>query len=507
MTRHLPDENRPFPSRTRILATLGPATDDPEVLDRIVEAGARIFRLNFSHGGVEEHRRRIKAVRQLEQELGTPLAIMGDLPGPKIRVIQVPEGGIEVSPGEDVLFERSLDGACEPAAGDRPVRLSCTWQGMVDCVHPGQRVLINDGAIRLLATEVMDDSLLCRVTAGGLITSHKGVNLPDSKLDIEVPTDRDREMACWAIDHDVDLIAMSFVRAGEEVESLREVMRSHMGADCADRPLPIVAKIEVPQGVQKAQEIIAAADAVMVARGDLGVEMDLARVPIIQKRLLSLARALDRPCIVATQMLQSMIESPIPTRAEASDVAGAIFDGADAVMLSGETAVGAYPVVAVETMRRIGDEMENWMQAEGLSLDQSISLQLESHAQDDSQTLVAGIWSTAEASQARCIVVYSEWGTWSRLISRSTRPIPILAYTRRQKVVRQMLLCRGVTPEVMDVIPDEAVLTRDVQQRLHHAGWLEAGDAVLVVMGRPLESSINSTRMTVHRLVEEPELT
>ena len=178
MNRRFSDDARPFPSRTRIIATLGPATDQPEVLARIVEAGAQIFRLNFSHGETEEHVRRIKAVRELEQELGTPLAIMGDLPGPKIRVVEVPEGGISVKAGEDVVFERSVQGRCLPSDGESPVRLACTWSGMVDCVHPGQRVLINDGAVRLLATEVMKDSLVCRVTSGGLITSYKGVNLP-----------------------------------------------------------------------------------------------------------------------------------------------------------------------------------------------------------------------------------------------------------------------------------------------------------------------------------------
>ncbi|MCH2133303.1 MAG: pyruvate kinase [Phycisphaerales bacterium] len=493
-------EHERVPSRTGIIATLGPATDSPEVLERLVHAGVSIFRLNFSHGEPSEHEARIAAVRDLEARCGLPLAIMADLPGPKIRVVEVAGDGIDVQAGEDVVFERQVDGACQSPAAGEPLRLACTWSGLIDSVKAGQRVLINDGAIRLLATESSRDQLWCRVTSGGLISSHKGVNLPDTDLDIEVPTARDRQLVTWAMDHDVDIVAMSFVRSRAEVEALRAVMTDHLSGTTGRRPLPIVAKIEVPPAVDAAEEIIAAANAVMVARGDLGVEMDLARVPIIQKRLLALSRSLGRPCIVATQMLQSMIDSPVPTRAEASDVAGAIFDGADAVMLSGETAVGRYPVVAVETMRHIGDETEAWMDTEGILAEAECTVDCTTEWPDDSRALVSGIWSTARAVGAKCIVVFSEWGTWSRLLSRSTQPLPIVAYTPHQKVVRQMLLCRGVTPEVMEIIPDEAILTRDVEHRLSATGWLSPGDAVIVVLGRPLETTRNSTRITVHRV-------
>ena len=488
-----------IPSRTAIIATLGPATIRQGVLQQVIEAGCRIFRLNFSHGELDDHRQNIKDVRSLEKQLGIPLAIMCDLPGPKIRVVEVAGDGIQVEAGEEVIFNREEKGPCEvpDEIGVSPV-LGCTWQGLVDCVKPGDRVLINDGAVRLLATESTDGRLHCRVRSGGLITSHKGVNLPDSTLDIEVPTPRDCELVSWAMQNDVDLVAMSFVRSPVEIESIRTIMKQGLAQSGHERPLPIIAKIEVPPAVAAAEEIIAAADGVMVARGDLGVEMDLAQVPVIQKRLLSIARSLDRPCIVATQMLQSMVESPVPTRAEASDVANAIFDGADAVMLSGETAIGDYPVLAVETMQRIAHESEEWMDSScGVcnDLDGSVS----GHAVDDTHALVAGIHSTVKAVHAKCIVVFSEWGTWSRLISRGIDSVPIVAYTPRQSVVRQMLLCRGVIPERMEIVPDDAILSRDAQHRLADVGWLKDGDAIIVVLGRPLEEECHSARITVHR--------
>ncbi len=484
-------------SRTGIIATLGPATIMPGVLKQVVEAGCRIFRLNFSHGDLEDHRRNIRDVRALEAEMDIPLALMCDLPGPKIRVIEVAGDGIDVEVGEEVFFDRDQSSPCVRIEQEPPV-LGCTWTGIVDCVKPGDRVLINDGAVRLLATEVSDGRLQCRVTTGGLITSHKGVNLPDSELDIVVPTPRDMELVAWAIKNDVDLVAMSFVRSPEEIERIRSIMQDNIDGTGHERPLPIIAKIEVPPAVASAEEIIAAADGVMVARGDLGVEMDLAQVPIIQKRLISIARKLDRPCIVATQMLQSMVDAPVPTRAEASDVANAIFDGADAVMLSGETAIGRYPVLAVETMQRIAHESEAWLDSSDMVCCDPVD-DSDDQAVDDTHALVAGIHSAARSVRAKCIVVFSEWGTWSRLISRGIDTLPIVAYTPRQSVVRQMLLCRGVIPELMEVVPDEAILSRDAQHRLADVGWIDEGDAIIVVLGRPLKHDNHSVRITVHR--------
>ncbi|MBG83100.1 MAG: pyruvate kinase [Phycisphaerae bacterium] len=488
------------PPRTGIIVTLGPATDDPDVLERMVESGASIFRINFSHGEPDSHYERIKAVRAIEKSTGRPLAIMGDLPGPKIRLVEVAGEGIMLEAGQEITFDRGESGPCRLHEDNGQIVLGCTWAGLVDCVQPGDRVLIDDGQVRLLAVGSESGRLTCRVTAGGLITSHKGVNLPDSDLDIEVPTPKDRSLAEWAIGHDIDLLAMSFVRSASEIKVVRDLLLEKGRMIGHERPLPIIAKIEVPAGVHAAESIIAAADGVMVARGDLGVEMDLAAVPIIQKRLLSLARQLDRPCIVATQMLQSMVESPVPTRAEASDVAGAIFDGADAVMLSGETAVGAYPVVAVQTMRRICSQTESWMDSDGYQVEAGTPLESVDQAMGDTHALVEGIWSTAHAVKAKCIVVFSEWGTWSRLISRSTRPIPIVAYTSRPSVVRQMLLCRGVIPELMEIMPDAEILGRDAEHRLRDLHWLEPGDAILVVIGRPMAETIHSVRVTVQRI-------
>ncbi|HJO22734.1 MAG TPA: pyruvate kinase [Myxococcota bacterium] len=460
-----------------MLATAGPASAAEETLEKLVDAGVTIFRLNFSHGDNTTHAETLEKIRSVSERMGQPVGVLGDLPGPKIRLSEVPGEGIELTEGERVEVGRGPELA-SPADRKKPARFGSSWAGLVDCVEPGQRVLIDDGLVRLRATAHRDDTLICEVTAGGRVSSRKGVNLPDSDLSIELPTDQDRRFATWAIEHELDWIAMSFVRSADDVQALDAHLRKVSGQD--KRPIPIVAKIEVPRAVDHASEIVSEVDALMVARGDLGVEIDIAMVPSIQKHLVAVARDAGIPCIVATQMLQSMIEAPTPTRAEASDVATAIFDGADGVMLSGETAVGRYPIEAVTMMARINRTTETAMRR--MNVTSGKDLRASRTASFGPQgALVRAIWTAARSVDARCVVIPSSTGQYARLISRNDFLLPVLALASDPQIIRRMLLYRGVTPVQSDQIPEHEALVERAEQEVLTRGWAKAGEYVLIV--------------------------
>lgn len=482
--------------RTAILATAGPASASEERLAELIAAGARIFRLNFSHGEPADHERTLAVIRAVSERVGTPVGVLGDLPGPKIRLGEVPGEGIVLAEGESVSICGELVPA-RPAQGKEPAQLGSTWPGIVDCVEPGQRVLIDDGLVRLRAVEARDAALRCEVITGGRVSSHKGVNLPDSDLSIEMPTENDRRFASWAVDHGLDWIAMSFVRNANDVRALDAHLRTSSGS--SERPIPIVAKIEVPGAVDHAAAIVAEVDALMVARGDLGVEMDIALVPAIQKHLLAVARDAGIPCIVATQMLQSMIEAPTPTRAEASDVATAIFDGADGVMLSGETAVGQYPVESVSTMARINRATETAMRRMRVTSGRDLEA-TQAAVLGPGRSLVRGIWSTARAVEARCVVVPSSTGQYARMISRNDFLLPVLALASDPRVIRRMLLYRGVTPVQSDDIPVGDALVQRADREVQERGWATAGEYILVVAGEIWRGDHAGAGILVHRV-------
>ena len=349
------------PAHAKIVATLGPASDSPEMLDKLIDAGVSVFRLNFSHGKLSDMDIRYKKVRDAIDRSGRAVAVMGDLQGPKMRVGVVPDldgsGGVMLEPGDDVWFRKDQGDA---AIIDGQYVFSTTFENMYEDVQPGQRVLINDGLIRMLAVDrKRGEWVRCRVTIGGKVTSAKGVNLPETDITAPSITERDWKCVDWAVANGLDYLALSFVKDAKEVIELKNRLNELCTPDLAwvdpvvGARIPVVVKIEKPQALVNLAEIVDAADAIMVARGDLGVEMDVARVPVAQKFIIASCIEAGKPCIVATQMLETMIESSTPTRAEASDVANAVFDGCDAVMLSGETAVGAHPALVVETMRRI----------------------------------------------------------------------------------------------------------------------------------------------------------
>jgi pyruvate kinase len=488
--------------RTKIVATVGPASQSVETLRRLIDAGVSVFRLNFSHGKLDEHALRLRAIRQATKGSGQSIAVLGDLCGPKIRLGMIADPGLRIEAGQEVLLQSdrtstdptpasgsSINGAmilgvAYPALqGEEPVP---PGGALTLDVKPGHRVLIADGVIRMLATAVDERGVRCVVHVGGIVTSKKGVNLPDSRL--RVPSITPRDWACveWAVEHDLDFLALSFVRRAEEIHELRERLVALATRTGANRPpIPIVAKIEKPQAVAALDEIIEASDAIMVARGDLGVEMDIAQVPVVQKRILASCQEWGKPCIVATQMLETMIESAIPTRAEASDVANAVFDGTDAVMLSGETATGKHPVLVVETMRRIVTVAEEQVFAKPMAESPPRRL-VESRYR--TSALAHGAWHIARDVGALMVVCWSQQGGTARYLSQNNFRVPIVAYSSDERASRQMALLSGVTPIFTQ--PPPSGLLRDwtdhVEAELIARGWASTGEPVVLLAGKPL---------------------
>lgn len=480
---------------TRIVATIGPASDTNESMSRLVAAGARVLRLNFSHGELDDHLRRLRTAREVERRLGRPLAVLGDLQGPKIRVGKVAGDGIMAETGMLVEFHRGSFEATPPGAGER-VRFGSTFERLVDDVRPGQRLLVNDGAVRMLVVEQESDHIVCTVTHGGRITSSKGINLPDSDLAVQALTPRDAEHARWAVRQGVDLLALSFVRSAKDVNDLRKVIREEAPGE---QTIPIVSKIEVPQAIDRIDEILDASEAMMVARGDLGVEMDIAEVPILQKKLIAKARHHGKPVIVATQMLESMIESPSPTRAEAGDVASAIFDQVDATMLSGETAVGAWPALTVAQMRRITQNAERFVRS-GPS--QSMAPGRLQENRHPTAALAHGVWTVARDAGAAAVVVWSETGGGALYLSRHDFGVPIIAVTSDIKAARRMALLRGVVPFRMDAPEVFDDFTGAVDKLLLARRIAKRGEPVIVVAGLPLGAPRVTNQLAIHTVAQ-----
>jgi len=484
------------PVLTKIVATIGPASEDEATLRRLILAGASIFRLNFSHGTPDEHADRLRTIRRVSSELRTCVGVLGDLPGPKIRVGAVPDispddssggggaRGILLTVGQEVLLSRD---AHEAGLADGPgstAVLPMTYGDLVDEVQPGQRVLINDGAIRMLAIgrEPDANAMRCCVTGGGRVTSGKGINLPETDVRAPALTDRDRELAGWAVEHEVDYLALSFVRSAGEIEELRDLLASGGGGGTS---MPIIAKIEKPQALRAIEEIAQAADGIMVARGDLGVEMDIPEVPPAQKRIIRAAGRWGKPCIVATQMLETMIDSAIPTRAEASDVANAIFDRAGAVMLSGETAVGRHPTLVVDTMTRIARAAEA---SDDAGHDEPSPPARAKQTRYRTAALAHGAWHLARDLGVRAIACWSQHGGTARYLSQNNFATPIIAWSSDPATTRRMALLRGVYPVLADPPPNGRLAdwTDMVEEHLVGHGWAAEGDQVVLIAGRPL---------------------
>ncbi len=480
------------PTLTSIVATVGPASRTPRDVGRLIEGGASVFRLNFSHGTQAAHGEHVRAVREAARAAGRTVALLGDLQGPKIRVEGAGDG-VAAATGATVVFRR---GTPVPQAG--AIVLSATSDALFGEVEPGHRVLVDDGSIRMLVVEKHQGAIVCTVTHGGTIRPAKGINLPDSDLAGPPLTDRDRAWVDWAVAQEIDFLGLSFVGGAGDVEELRGLVERAARAQGRATLRPhIVAKIERPRAVERIDAIADAADAIMIARGDLGVEMDPAEVPVVQKRLIAAAHRAGKPCIVATQMLQSMIESPAPTRAEASDVANAIFDRVDAVMLSGETAVGRYPDLAVQTMRRIAERAERHLR-EQPPLEAPPAKPLA--ARHGTAALAHGAWTVARDFGARLIVVWSQEGGGARYLSRNHFQIPVVAVSTDERALRHMTLLRGVQPVHMTRPENLADFTRRVDEFLLRSGWARAGDPVILMAGGPVGTPRATNSLALHHV-------
>lgn len=503
-----------MPMLTKVLATVGPSCGDVETIAGLIEEGARVFRINFSHGEFAEHEQRLRAVREAGERVGVPVGALGDLRGPKLRLGPMAAGPIEVAVGDRVEFTR------QERAGRRfedtgISLLSVTYPPFVNEVEPGHRVLINDGAVRMLAVEKFDvpgegARLACRVTHDGEIAANKGVNLPDSDLSTPSLTDFDVTCVEWAIAHDLDYLALSFVRRADDVELLRRRIgeldggarspsdsgdEAHAGFGDKTR-IPVVAKLETPQSIHDLDAILAASDAVMVARGDLGVEMDLPEVPVIQKKVIQIAHDHGKPVIVATQMLQSMIEESSPTRAEVSDVANAILDGADAVMLSGETAVGRHASAAVHTMAHTAEVTEAFAAEKRGSATRPPRNPRESRYR--TAALAHGVSVIVSDLKARYVVMWSELGGGARHLSQNRLAVPIIAISSNPRALRRMSLLFGVVPVYMPRPKSPEVFLAAVDDLLQHNHWADPGDPVVIAKGEPLGIPGVTNKIRIH---------
>ncbi len=465
--------------RAKVVCTLGPATADLASVRRLIECGMDVARLNLSHGTHDEHARHYQWVRRAGDETGHAVAILADLQGPKIRLGTFVDGRAVWVPGERVVI------TTEPVAGTAD-RVSTTYGGLADDVHPGDVLLVDDGKLALEVTAVKAPEVACRVVIGGPVSDHKGLSLPG--VDISVPALSDKDLADlrFALGLSVDMVALSFVRSADDAEAVREVLREF------DSPAGVIAKIEKPQAVAHLAEIVAAFDGIMLARGDLGVETPLELVPLVQKRVINLGREAGKPVIVATQMLDSMITQARPTRAEVSDVATAVFDGADALMLSAETSVGAHPHDAVTTMVRIIEAAET--EAVGHLPSVAAPLGMNSAA------LAAAAIKVAADVEARALVAFTQSGATARRLARHRAVVPILAFTPVPVVRSQLALSWGVETFIGPTVATTDEMVRQVDEALRQSGRADAGDRVVIVAGTPPGQPGTTNTIRIHHI-------
>lgn len=467
----------------RIVATLGPASQDREVMKKLVQEGMDVARLNFSHGTFAEHQDRIKSLRELSDELNRPITVLQDLQGPKLRVGNLPNDIIQLSNGETIVLSSNV----EAARGDKKFEgieiIPFDVPDLEKSVIPGNRILMDDGALEIEVVNVHPNSIEAKVILGGPLKSHKGVNLPRAKLTIPGFTDKDRADLEFGIRAGVDAIAISFVRNAKDVETVREAIKQICNEQQFEAELtPIIAKIELPEAVENLHEIIHAADGVMVARGDLGIEMSPQSVPNIQKQIIEEANKHRKIVITATQMLDSMINNPRPTRAEASDVANAIFDGSDAVMLSGETAAGKYPVESVRIMNAIIQEAENHYDRWGISRDFPTAVLTHT----DALSITRAARELAHDRDVAAIAVFTETGRTALFMSKARPRVPILAFTPDKRTYQRMGLLWGVTPFLVPFATSVETMLAHVETAMLASSDLTPGEQVVLISGFPV---------------------
>ncbi len=467
------------------MCTLGPATESVERVRELITAGMDVARFNMSHGNHDDHDRRFAIVRETAEEFDKPVAILADLQGPKIRLGKFADGPHELAAGDEFTITTEQD-----VVGTKEI-CSTTYTGLASDSAPGDRLLIDDGKIVVEVVEVSGSRVRTRVVEGGAVSNNKGINLPGVAVNVPALSEKDEEDLRWAMRTGVDLVALSFVRDPSDIEPVHRIM------DEFGYRLPVIAKLEKPQAIANLERIVMAFDGIMVARGDLGVELPLWEVPLVQKRAVELARRRAKPVIVATQMLESMITSARPTRAEASDVANAVLDGADAVMLSGETSVGEYPIETVETMAHIVETTEE----EGF--ERIPKLTTKPRTGGGAITLAAA--DTGALMGAQYLAAFTQSGDSARRLARLRSPIPMLAFTPLQSTRRQLALVWGVRPYVVEVAPSTDEAVRLVDARLHESGLAAEGDLIVLVAGSPPGHAGTTNTMRLHRIGDPVE--
>ncbi len=472
---------KPLIHHTKIVATIGPASHSPEVMRQMLQAGMNVARLNFSHGQYTDHAHCIANLRAAAQELDLPLMLLQDLQGPKIRVGTLPAAGLTLTAGTDLTLVPLGE------ENGQPHTVGIDYPHVAAEATPGTPVLLDDGLLELRVEQVQGNQVRCTVVKGGALKSHKGVNFPTLNLRLPAMTDKDQRDLEFGLTQGVDLISLSFVRRPEDVQELKHLLHQR-GAQ-----LPVLAKIEKPQAVANLEAIIAECDAVMVARGDLGVEMSPEKVPLIQKRIIHLCNQRGIPVITATQMLDSMIYNPRPTRAEASDVANAIMDGTDAVMLSGESAVGQYPVAAVQMLARIAAEVEPAVKFTNYPANRS----------DDVDAVVEALHAIDDTLDLQCIVVFTDSGYTARLVAAERPHTPIVAYTPHQHIYNRLSLYWGVRPVITRWFTDNVLdVLREMEMDLLQRQYVAPGDKVLVITGIPFGQAKTTNFLKIHTIGE-----
>jgi pyruvate kinase len=466
--------------RTKIVATIGPGSQGPETLARMVQAGMDVARLNFSHGNRELHAENAERIRAAAASVGRHVAILQDLPGPKLRIGAVQDGLAELKPGDRLVL------VCGSDAVGNERQMSVAWGGLASAVDPDDVIYLADGAIRLRVRDVRDGDgeIETAVEIGGTVASRQGLNIPGSTRGLPAVPVEDLDMLAFGESIGVDLVALSFVRTAEDITSVRQHTR-----------LPLIAKIEKPQAVDAAEEIIRAADCVMVARGDLGIELPIYDVPIVQKHLLRIAGRLARPSITATQMLDSMVSSSRPTRAEVADVANAILDGTDAVMLSQETAVGAFPVEAIETMAAVAERTERDLPYRTWNEDR-----VRRDARDPGYTVAYAACAAARDLHLAALVVPTLSGRSARLISAHRPQVPIYALSPGKETVRRCSLMWGMHAASMRRHEITEALIADAARRVVELGWVKSGARVCITAGLPSGRPGTTSLMQIQRV-------
>ncbi|MGD9531882.1 pyruvate kinase [Pseudonocardia sp.] len=469
--------------RTKIVCTIGPATASPDRIRELVATGMDVARLNFSHGNREDHKRVYEMIRRSSDAEGRAVGILADLQGPKIRLGRFAAGPVEWRTGEEVRI------TVDDVTGTHD-RVSTTYHGLAGDARVGDRLLVDDGKVGLRVTAVDGLDVVCRVTEGGPVSDNKGLSLPGMNVSVPALSDKDCSDLTFALDLRVDVVALSFVRSPADIDQVHKIMDSHGGGR-----LPVIAKLEKPEAVDNLEAVVLAFDGIMVARGDLGVELPLEHVPLVQKRAIQIARENAKPVIVATQMLDSMITISRPTRAEASDVANAVLDGADALMLSGETSVGRFPIKTVRTMAQI---------IEAVEAGPGVSVPPLNHLPRTKRGVLSyAARDIGERLSARAIVAFTQSGDTVRRLARLHTRLPLLAFTPAPEVRSQLAMTWGVETFLVPSVDSTDAMVRQVDQSMLSIERFQPGDLVVIVAGSPPNSVGSTNLIRVHRLGEE----